>query len=133
MLAMVVVSAGALTSGCDNPIPPPDPQGKDMVVGAVVAAVTQGESTPGIRTYKVLHVDDYPEPIGWELHLAAYDPKASTFEEARATRRRGGMKVVLPHFEVHASDFLKRDHRVIAIEPLTDAELAAYNASRRQR
>ena len=104
-----------------------------MVDGAVVAAVTHGETTPGIRIYKVLHVDDYPPPIGWELHLAAYEPKAATFEEAAAIRRRGRMKMVNDHFEVHASDFLKRDHRVIAVEPLTKAELAPYDFARTHR
>src|SRR6185312_3811304 len=63
--------------GCKaEPLPAPDPRGKDLVAGAVVAAATSAETTPGIRTYKILHVDDYPDPIGYNLHLAAYDPKA---------------------------------------------------------
>lgn len=121
----------ALAVGCKaEPIPASDPKGKDLVAGAVVAAATSAEATPGIRTYKILHVDDYPDPIGFNLHLAAYDPKAPTFEDARETRRRGGMKTVNPHFEVRLVDFLGRDHRVLAVEPLTEAELAPYVKAR---
>ena len=124
--------AGLFAIGCKgDAIPAPDAKGKDIVAGAIVAAVTSSEPTPGIRTYKVLHVDDYPEPVGFNYHLAAYDPKAPTFEEAREVRRRGGMKVVLAHFEVRAVDFLRRDHRVIGSEPVTDAERAAYEKSKR--
>jgi hypothetical protein len=129
-----IAIATALSAGCKgDTIPPPDPKGKDIVAGAVVAAATSAEPTPGLRIYKVLHVDDYPEPIGYNYHLAAYDPKAKTFEEAREIRRRGKMKVVLGHLEVRAVDFLKRDHRVIAKEPLTEAELAPYEKARTSR
>jgi hypothetical protein len=128
MLALAAVSA--LGAGCNDKIPPPDPKGKDIVAGAVVAAATSAEPTPGIRVYKVIHVDDYPEPVGFNYHLVAYDPKASTFEEARDLRFRGGMKVVLPHFEVRAVDFLARDHRVIGNEPVTNEERAAYENAR---
>jgi hypothetical protein len=121
----------ALVVGCKaEPLPAPDPKGKDLVAGAVVAAATSAEATPGIRTYKILHVDDYPDPIGYNLHLAAYDPKAPTFEEARETRRRGGMTAVNVHFEVRLVDFLARDHRVIALEPLSELELAPYVKAR---
>lgn len=130
------LAAGALllaaVAGCsNNPIPPPDPKGKDIVVGAVVAAATSAEKEPGIRTYKVVHVDDYPEPVGYNYHLIAYDPKAPSFEQAREIRQRGHMKVVMPHFEVRAVDFLKRDHRVIAVEPVTAEELAPYERARK--
>lgn len=124
--------ASAAVVGCKgDAIPPPDPNGKDIVEGAVVAAATSAEATPGMRIYKVVHVDDYPEPIGYQYHLVAYDPKAPTFEEAREVRRRGGMKVVMAHFEVRAVDFLKRDHRVIAKEEVTPAERDAYQKSKR--
>jgi hypothetical protein len=124
----------ALVVGCKaEPLPAPDPKGKDLVAGAVVAAATSAEATPGIRTYKVLHVDDYPDPIGFNLHLAAYDPKAPTFEEARDTRRHSNMKAVNAHFEVRLVDFLARDHRVIALEPLSEAELAPYVKARDRR
>ena len=125
--ALLLTGTAALAPGCKaDPIAAPDPGGKDLVAGAIVAAATSAEATPGIRTYKILHVDDYPEPIGFNLHLAAYDPKAPTFDEARETRRRGGMKIVNAHFEVRLVDFAARDHRVLALESLTEAELAPY-------
>lgn len=127
---LALAAACALGAGCTKPIPPPDPQGKDIVAGAVVAAVTKAEKEPGIRTYKVVHVDDYPQPIGFNYHLIAYDPKAPTFDDARDIRARGGMKVVMPHFEVRAVDFLPRDHRVIAVEPITAEERAPYEKAR---
>jgi hypothetical protein len=120
----------ALGCGGDAPIPPPDPKGKDLVEGVVVAAVTSAEATPGIRTYKVIHVDDYPEPVGFNLHMIAYDPKAPTFAEAARVRKKGGMKVVMGHLEVRLSDFLTRDHRVIAKESITDEERAPYIRAR---
>ena len=127
---LALTAASTLGTACNKPIPPPDPKGKDIVAGAVVAAVTTAEKEPGIRTYKVVHVDDYPEPVGYNYHLIAYDPKAKTFEEARELRERGVMTVVLPHFEVRAMDFLPRDHRVIAIEPVSDQERAPYEKAR---
>src|SRR5689334_16689208 len=99
-LVLVLAAAAALGACRGEPLPPPDPKGKDLVEGAVVAAVTTAEKTPGIRTYKILHVDDYPDPVGYNLHLAAYDPKAATFEEAAAQRKRGGMTMVMKHLEV---------------------------------
>jgi hypothetical protein len=131
---LTTLALGFVLAACSKkPIPPPDPNGKDIVAGAVVAAVTMAEKEPGVRTYKVVHVDDYPEPIGYNYHLIAYDPKAATFEEARDVRARGPMKVVLAHLEVRAVDFLKRDHRVIANEPVTAEERAAYEKSRDSR
>jgi hypothetical protein len=129
-LVLALAAATALGACRGEPLPAPDPRGKDLVEGAVVAAVTTGEKTAGVRTYKVLHVDDYPEPIGYNLHLVAYDPKAPTFDEAAAQRKRGGMTVVMKHFEVRLIDFIGRDHRVIARELLTDEELKPYADAR---
>jgi hypothetical protein len=122
--------------GKAEPLAAPDPTGHDLVEGAVVAAATSAESTPGMRTYKIVHVDDYPNPVGWELHMIVYDPKAPTFEEAARIRKdKGskGMTVVSPHIEVRLSDFMPRDHRVIAKEPVSDEEKAAYLAARDHR
>jgi hypothetical protein len=130
---LTTLALGLLLAACNKPLPPPDPNGKDIVEGAVVAAVTTAEKEPGVRTYKVVHVDDYPEPIGHNYHLIAYDPKASSFEEARDIRARGSMKVVMGHVEVRAFDFLKRDHRVIAKEAVTNEERAPYEKSRDSR
>jgi hypothetical protein len=128
-IPLLLVLALAAT-GCDKPIPAPDPDGKDIVAGAVVAAFTLSEKEPGVRTYKVVHVDDYPQPVGYNYHLIAYDPKAPTFEDARDLRGRGVLKVLMPHLEVRAADFLPRNHRVIGVEPVTPEERAPYERAR---
>jgi hypothetical protein len=107
-----------------------DPQGKDLVEGAIVTAE---ESMGGYRLYKILHVNDMPEPFGIEYHLMAYDPKADTIEESARIFRQGKVHVALDHFEVRKVHFIKRNHRVIAVEPVTDAERAPYIKSRDSR
>ncbi len=110
--------AFALAACKDKPLPPPDPKGADLVPGAVVAAVTSGEETPGIRTYKVIRAFELPPPMGQRLDLTAYDPKAPTFEDAARAWKAGGMQVLMEHVEVQTPLFLRRDHRVIAVEPV---------------
>jgi hypothetical protein len=107
-----------------------DPEGKDLVEGAVVAAV---EKVGGVRLYKITHVDDYPDPIGYEYHMIAYDPKGATYEEAAHIWKAGKTKIALDHILVRQVNFLPRDHRVLRVEPLTDAERATYNKSRDSR
>ena len=138
MLAVTLVTAltalATLAAGCsDTPSIPAtsDPEGKDLVEGAVVAAA---ESSGGYRLNKVLHVDDYPNPIGHQLHLVAYNPKAASYEEAaRLWKKKESIKVALDHFEVRKVEFLKRDHRVLLVEPVTDAEKAPYLRSKESR
>ncbi|WP_437679394.1 hypothetical protein [Sorangium sp. So ce131] len=130
--------AGALTlaPACDRGAPPvpetSDPTGKDLVVGAVVAAA---EKSGGIRIYKVVEVEDLPEPFGRDLHMIAYEPKAQTFQEAAELRRKGGMKVLHDHMRVRLVSFLPRDHRVISHEAISDEERAPYlkSVNSRQR
>jgi hypothetical protein len=126
----LALALAVLSVSCSTPIPPPDPTGHDLLKGVVVAATTSAEQTPGMRTYKVVHVDDYPEPIGWNLHLIAYDPKAPTFEEAQRIRQNGKMKVVSDHVEVRLVDFITRDHRIIAKESVSEEEMAGYIRAR---
>lgn len=130
----VLLSALSLAPACDQGTPPipasSDPEGKDLVKGAVVAAA---ESSGGIRLYKVVHVDDYPKPLGWELHMLAYDPKAKTFEDAAALWKKGGMKVAHDHVQVQLVSFLPRDHRVLKVEPVTDEESKPYLKARDSR
>jgi hypothetical protein len=98
-----------------------------MVEGAVVAAQ---EKSGGYRLYKIVHVDDYPDPIGYEYHFIVYSPKGATFEEAAKLWQTGGVHIELDHIEVRWVDFMHRDHRVIAVEKVTDAELAPYRRAR---
>jgi hypothetical protein len=139
VLALAVVTAGA-TPACgkggpsadDTPHVPAssDPAGKDIVEGAVVAA---REKVGGIRLYKVTHVDDYPDPIGYEYHMIAYDPKSDTFEAAAKTWKNHEAKQMYDHLVVREVNFLARDHRVLFVEPLTEAERATYAKSRDSR
>jgi hypothetical protein len=116
--------------GCNRIPTSSDPQGKDLVEGAVVTAQ---ESIGGYRLYKILHVDDLPEPFGTEYHFIAYDPKADTLEESVQIWRQGRAKVALDHFEVRKVHFMPRDHRVIAVEPVTDDERKPYLKARDSR
>jgi hypothetical protein len=100
-----------------------DPDGKDLVEGAVVAAT---EANGGVRLYKIVHVDDYPEPIGYEYHMIAYDPKAASYEEAAKLWTSPEKQIALAHIEVRKIHFMPRDHRVLKVEPVSQAELQPY-------
>lgn len=139
VLALAVLGASALpacskSSTTEEAAPhipaSSDPAGKDIVEGAVIAAQ---EKAGGIRLYKVTHVDDYPDPIGHEYHMIAYDPKCDTYERCAVSWKKHEAKVNYEHLVVRAVNFLPRDHRVLFIETLTEAERATYNKSRDSR
>lgn len=133
-LSLATVSTAACKSAQQEeiPIPPPDPQGKDLIDGAIVAAA---EKSGGIRLYKIIHVDDLPDPIGYEYHMIAYDPKVNTFQEAADLRKnhKDRMTVALAHLVAQQVPFMARAHRVIAVEPITEEERAPYVKSRDSR
>ena len=130
-LLAAVIALAALASACGKggdaapPVPASsDPEGNDLVVGAVIAAA---EPSGGYRLNKLIAVEPYPPPLSPELHLIAYNPKGSTYEEAaRIRRKKASVSIVLDHVEVRKIDFIKRDHRVLLVEPVTDAEKAPY-------
>jgi hypothetical protein len=135
-LALAVLTAAAIpacgkSSGPTEEAPhvpaSSDPAGKDIVEGAVIAAQ---EKMGGIRIYKVTHVDDYPDPIGYEYHMIAYDPKCDSFEAAAKTWKAHKATPMFDHLVVREVSFLPRDHRVLFVEPLTQEELATYTKSR---
>lgn len=126
--ALIAAATGCRTEGDAPALTAPDPAGKDLVVGAVVAAT---EKSGGVRLYKIVHVDDYPDPIGHEYHMIAYDPKVPSFEEAPKAWKSGGLRVIDDHVLVRFVDFRKRDRRVVAVEPVTDEERKPYLQSRR--
>lgn len=129
-LPPLLLGASLALAACkDKPLPPPDPQGKDIVPGAIVAAVTTGEATPGVRTYKIRHVYNLPLPIGERLEMIAYDPKAPTFEDAARAWKAGGMQVLSDHVAVQTELFLKRDHRVIGFESVIPADAGAASGA----
>jgi hypothetical protein len=134
LAAAVCAGILSLAPACSRGAPPvpesSDPEGKDLVVGAVVAAA---EQSGGIRLYKIVAVEELPEPLGPDLHMIAYEPKAQTFQEAAELRRKGGMSVVKDHMMVRLANFMPRDHRVISHEAVSDEERAPYLRSRQSR
>jgi hypothetical protein len=122
--------AVALVAACNRsrPIPAPDPDGKDLVRGAIVAAT---EASGGVRLYKITQVDSIPDPAGDEYHMVVFDPKANTFEDSAALYRDKKLTVVLPHILVRKVLFMTRDHRVVGVETVTDAEKLSIVKSQR--
>ncbi|HRI69910.1 MAG TPA: hypothetical protein PK156_37030 [Polyangium sp.] len=132
-LLALCISLASAAVGCNRDAPVPassDPEGKDLVEGAIVAAV---ESSGGVRLYKIIHADDYPDPAGPEYHMIAYKPKAITFQDAANlwAFRRKEVSIELNHILVRLVNFGKRDHRVLAVEPVTEEEKAPYLKNRR--
>ncbi|TKD12329.1 hypothetical protein [Polyangium fumosum] len=130
---LVLCMALGSVAACNRDVPVPaasDPDGKDLVQGAVVAAT---ESSGGIRLYKIIHVDDYPEPAGPEYHMIAYNPKVPTFQDAANLwkHKRSEVTVAIDHIFVRLVSFGKRDHRVLFVEPVTDEERAPYLKAKR--
>ena len=126
MRPLFAVAFAALAAACQSTPPVPtssDPSGKDLVEGAVVAAA---ESSGGMRLYKIVHVDDLPEPLGYEYHMIAYDLKAGSYEDAAKLWASPEHPVAIPHIEVRKIHFMPRDHRVLKVETVTPAELQPY-------
>ena len=123
-----VAGALALVAACKRQLPPPDPDGKDLVAGAIVAAT---ETVGGIRLYKITQLDPIPDPAGDEYHMVAYDPKATSWEDAAALYRDKRLKVALPHILVRKVLFMTRDHRIVGAEAVTDDEKLAIRKSQR--
>ncbi|MBI4950580.1 MAG: hypothetical protein HY908_00965 [Myxococcales bacterium] len=136
----LVLAAGLALAACRNdgagvgPPPPAtsDPEGKDLVEGAVVAAT---EKTGGIRILKVMEVNFFPPPMGDEIVFTAFKEMANDFQHASdlwTTRRgKGLMTVEMTKIRVQRQQFRQRDYRVIAAEPVTPEEkLAAPDAGR---
>jgi hypothetical protein len=130
LAATAITACGKGSGSAEEPVlhipASSDPAGKDIVEGAVIAAQ---EAVGGVRLYKVTHVDDYPDPIGYEYHMIAYDPKCESFEVAAKTWKNHGATPMFDHLVVREVSFLPRDHRVLFVEPLTPAELATYTKS----
>jgi hypothetical protein len=110
----------------------PAPDGKEIVAGAVLAAT---ESSGGIRLYKVVHVDDFPQPIGFEYHLIAFEPKAADWESVRPLWRQKKQKLTVfkDHVLVRKLNWLKRDYRVVTVEPVTPEDKVGYERDRTAR
>lgn len=99
-----------------------DPEGNDLVVGAIVIAT---ENTGGVRIYKLKETKYFPPPMGDEIVLLAFNEKGNDFAHAAALWHQRNLTVALENVRVPRSAFRKnRDYRVIATEPVTEAEKA---------
>ncbi len=120
--------AGALTlGGCKSdgkgsgpPVPASsDPEGKDIVVGAIVAA---SEDAGGVRLYKVKEVLYFPPPMTDELVMISFQEKGNDFQHASDLWRRRKLTVSIPSVRVQRHMFITRDYRVLTHEPVTEAD-----------
>jgi hypothetical protein len=122
MLALSFASLGCPSRSDSGPPVPAssDPEGKDLVVGAVVIATEKGG---GVRIYKVKKVAYFPPPVGDELVMIAFHEKGNDFKHAARLYRQRRLTVVLPNVRVPLQRFHKaRDYRVIATEKVTEEE-----------
>lgn len=98
-----------------------DPEGKDLVVGAIVAAF---EKDGGVRLYKVKQVDYFPPPLSEELVMIAFTEKGRDFKHAAQLYEQRDLTVIHPTVRVYRHLFIERDYRVLAVEPVSEAERA---------
>jgi hypothetical protein len=126
-LGILVVTVGA--TGCKSkveegpPVPASsDPEGKDLVPGAVVAAV---EKTGGVRLYKIIDSVYFPPPMSDELVMIAYHEKGDDFRQAASLWSGGKLNVALSQVRVQRHLFRTRDYRILATVPVTDADRTA--------
>jgi hypothetical protein len=132
-LLMTIASAlflGTLASGCGGcrtdgkgtgpPVPASsDPEGKDLVEGAIVAAE---EKTGGVRLYKIKEVKYFPPPMSDELVMLAFNEKANDFKHAADLWRRRKFTIAVANARVQRHMFITRDYRVIDREPVTELD-----------
>lgn len=106
--------------GTGPPVPASsDPEGKDLVVGAIVAA---HEKTGGVRLYKVKEVKYFPPPMTDELVMIGFNEKGNDFKHASDLWRRRKFTVAVANVRVQRHMFIQRDYRVLANEPVTEAD-----------
>ena len=111
--------AGALF-GCSKPEPElPSP----TTPGAYIAA--KESQTGRFRLYHVVSAELLPEPIGWKLHLVAYDETTKDFDEAKRVFKHGALHPIHESVVVLGRDFFKREHRVIGYRPPNENEPAS--------
>ena len=128
-LALTTMAAAGCRSdgkGTGPPVPASsDPEGQDLVAGAIVAAVENPQGKPdGVRLYKIKQVNYFPPPVGDELVMIAYREKGNDFQHASDLWRKRDLTVALPNVRVQRHMFIKRDYRVLTQEPVTDADKA---------
>ncbi|MBM4360274.1 MAG: hypothetical protein FJ096_19380 [Deltaproteobacteria bacterium] len=140
LAARVVLVVAAGLAGCKAnveegpPLPASsDPEGKDLVVGAIVAAWEKGAAVKqeSIRLYKIVDVVYFPPPMSDELVMLAYTETSTDFRSAAATHASGKLTIKAAQVRVQRHLFRTRDYRVLANVPVTDADRTAKPADAR--
>lgn len=102
----------------DPPVPAGHaPDGKDLVLGAVVAAE---EKSGGVRIYLIKEVKFLPPPSTDALLMVAFKEKGDDFLHAAKLYRQRKLTVALNLVDVERHRFIARDYRVLAVEELGD-------------
>jgi hypothetical protein len=122
-------AVGAVGCKSSEPEGPPvpassDPEGKDLVPGAIVAAQEKGNAVKNedIRLYKVIESTYFPPPMSDELVMIAYQETTRDFRSAAALYASGKLTIAMPQVRVQRHLFRTRDYRVLANVPVTDAD-----------
>lgn len=135
---VLVAACVAGSAGCkgDAPQGPPvpassDPDGRDLVPGAIVAAFEKGAAVKreAVRLYKVVDSIYFPPPMSDELVLIAYEETSPDFQTAAARFASGKLTIAAPQVRVQRHMFRMRDYRVLTNLPVTDADRSAKAAS----
>ncbi len=126
---VLMATLGCHSSAADGPPVPAssDPEGRDLVPGAIVAATEKGGAVKkeGVRLYKIVDSLFFPPPMSDELVMIAYKETSEDFRSASALWSKGPLTVGLPQVRVARQQFRTRDYRVLANEPVTDADKTA--------
>lgn len=97
-----------------------DPEGKDLIVGAIIIA--HEKPSGGVRIYKIKEVNYFPPPVGDELVMLAFQETGNDFRHASDLWRRRNLTVAVVNVRVQRQMFNQRDYRVIGQEPVTELE-----------
>ncbi len=131
-VVLLVALSLATVFGCKSsqpealPVPASsEPEGRDLVEGAVVAAFETVGTPKKVRLYKVIEVKYFPPPMSDAILMVAYNETGADFQEAARLYQQGGLTVALAHVDVQRHLFRRRDYRVLANVPVTSADRSA--------
>jgi hypothetical protein len=124
LLVTLTLGAVACKSDTGPPVPASShPEGADLVVGAVVLA--DDTHAGGVRIYKVKEVQWFPPPMTEELVMLVFKEKATDYVGAAKLWKKRDLTVEIAEVRIQRHMFRRgRDYRVLAVEPVTDAERA---------
>jgi hypothetical protein len=123
VLPLLLLTTACRTDGKGSGPPVPassDPEGEDLVQGAVVVAFE--EPSQSYRLYKIKKVNFFPPPMGDELVLIAFQETGNDFQHASDLWRKGDLSVAVPNARVQRTMFNKRDYRVLEVETVSERE-----------